>query len=154
MRVRATDQKQTPSIADPNQEDDPMATKTPYEVPTEMREFAERSVEQARKAFDGFIGAATKAVDSAHGSAESARVNTHDVARKAISYAETNVAAAFDLAQKLVQSKDLTEVMAHQTEFMKAQMAALQTQIKEIGAAAQEVAAKAAETVTKAAKPK
>lgn len=131
-----------------------MAGNTPYEVPTEMREFAERSVEQARKAFDGFIGAAQKAVDSAHGSAETARVNTHDVARKAISYAETNVAAAFDLAQKLVQSKDLTEVMSHQAEFVKAQMAALQTQFKEIGAAAQDVATKAAETVTKATKTK
>ncbi|KPF66734.1 phasin [Bosea sp. AAP35] len=131
-----------------------MEAKTPYEVPPEMREFAERSVEQARKAFDGFIGAAHKAVDTAHGSAESTRVNTHDVARKAISYAENNVAAAFDLAQKLVQSKDLNEVMAHQTEFMKAQMASLQSQFKEIGATAQEIATKAAETVTKATKAK
>ena len=32
-----------------------MNGKLPYEVPTEMREFAERSVEQARKAFDGFM---------------------------------------------------------------------------------------------------
>ncbi|MDP3408990.1 phasin [Bosea sp. (in: a-proteobacteria)] len=131
-----------------------MTPKTPYEVPAEMREFAERSVEQARKAFDGFIGAATKAVDTAQVSAESARLNTHDVARKAIGYAENNVSAAFELAQKLVKSKDLTEVMAHQSEFMKAQMEALQSQFKEMGAAAQDVATKAAETITKAAKPK
>ena len=26
----------------------------PYEIPSEMREMAERSVEQARKAFEGF----------------------------------------------------------------------------------------------------
>ena len=129
-----------------------MAGNTPYEVPTEMREFAERSVEQARKAFDGFIGAATKAVDTAHGSAESARVNTHDVARKAISYAETNVAAAFDLAQKLVQSKDLTEVMQHQADFLKSQVASFQTQLKDLGAAAQDAATKAAESVGKATK--
>ncbi|HKH35041.1 MAG TPA: phasin, partial [Beijerinckiaceae bacterium] len=32
--------------------------KMAYEVPPEMREFAEKSVEQARKAIDGFIGAA------------------------------------------------------------------------------------------------
>lgn len=131
-----------------------MADKTPYEVPAEMREFAERSVEQARKAFDGFIGAATKAVDSAHGTAETARVNTHDVARKAIGYAENNVAAAFEFAQKLVKSKDLTEVMTHQSAFMKAQLEALQTQFKDMGAAAQDVATKAAETMTKAVKPK
>lgn len=127
---------------------------TPYEVPTEMREFAERSVEQARKAFDGFIGAAHKAVETAHGSAETARANSQDVARKAIAYAETNVAAAFDLAQKLVQSKDLTEVMQHQSDFLKAQMAALQGQLKEMSAAAQDVATKAAESVSKATKGK
>jgi hypothetical protein len=31
-----------------------------YEVPAEMRDFAEKSVEQARKAIDGFMGAARK----------------------------------------------------------------------------------------------
>jgi phasin len=136
------------------QEDVPMNGKIPYEVPTEMREFAEKSVEQARKAFDGFIGAAQKAVDTAHGSAESARLNAQDVTRKAMCYAETNVSAAFELAQKLVKSKDLTEVMEHQSEFVKAQMAALQTQLKEMGAAVQDVATKATETVTKATKTK
>lgn len=133
-----------------------MNGKLPYEVPAEMREFAERSVDQARKAFDGFIGAAQKAVDSAHGSAENARVNTQEATRKAISYAENNVAAAFDFAQKLVKSKDLTEVMQHQSDFLKAQMASLQGQLKEMGAAAQaaaqDVANKAAETVSKATK--
>ena len=79
-----------------------MDGKNPYEVPTEMREFAEKSVDQARKAFDGFIGAAQKAVDSAHGSAESARANVQDMTKKAMSYAENNIAAAFDLADKLV----------------------------------------------------
>lgn len=129
-----------------------MNGKLPYEVPTEMREFAERSVEQARKAFDGFIGAAQKAVDSAHGSAESARANTQEATRKAMAYAEGNVAAAFDFAQKLVKSKDLTEVMQHQSEFLKSQMAAFQDQLKDVGTAAQEAAAKAAETVSKATK--
>lgn len=129
-----------------------MNGKQPYEVPTEMREFAERSVEQARKAFDGFIGAAQKAVDSAHGSAESARANTQEATRKAIAYAESNVAAAFDFVQKLVQSKDLAEVMQHQSDFLKSQVASFQNQLKDLGAAAQDAAAKAAETVSKATK--
>lgn len=131
-----------------------MDNKTPYEVPTEMREFAEKSVDQARKAFDGFIGAAHKAVDTAQGSTESARVNAHDMTRKVITYAESNVAAAFDLAQKLVKSRDVSEVMQHQTEFLKTQMASFQVQLKEMGSAVQDVASKAAETVTKATKTK
>ena len=40
----------------------------PYEIPAEMRDFAEKSVEQARKAFEGFIGAAQKAVTAAEAS--------------------------------------------------------------------------------------
>ncbi len=41
-----------------------MAGRTPgvYEIPQEMREFADKSVEQARKAFDGFVGAAQRTV--------------------------------------------------------------------------------------------
>ncbi len=131
-----------------------MNGKTPYEVPSEMREFAERSVDQARKAFGGFIDATHKAVDGAHGSAESARANAQDATRKAMSFAESNVTAAFELAQKLVKSKDLTEVMQHQSEFLKTQMASLQTQFKEMGSAAQEAATKAAATVAKASKMK
>ncbi len=131
-----------------------MTGKQPYEVPAEMRDFAEKSVEQARKAFDGFIGAASKAVDSAHGSAESARLNAQDATRKAMSYAETNIAAAFDLAQKVVKSKDLAEVMQHQSAFMTAQMAALQTQLKDMGEAAQTAATQAAGEVAKATKLK
>ena len=32
-----------------------MSTPPNYEVPTEMRDFAEKSVDQARKAFDSFV---------------------------------------------------------------------------------------------------
>jgi len=131
-----------------------MNGKLPYEVPTEMREFAEKSVEQARKAFDGFIGAAQKAVDTAQGSAETARVSAQDVTRKAMGYAESNIAAAFDLAQKLVRAKDLTEVMQYQADYLRAQMAALQTQLKDMGSAAQETATKAAEDTVKATRVK
>jgi len=31
-----------------------------YQIPTEVRDFAEKSVEQARKAFEGFSGAAQR----------------------------------------------------------------------------------------------
>jgi phasin len=114
-----------------------------YEIPTEMRDFAEKSVEQARKAFDGFIGAANKAVSAAETQATSVQVNTKDMAQKAISYAEQNIAAAFDLAQKLVRSKDPQEVLQHQSEFVKAQIEALQAQMKEFGTVVQSTVQKA-----------
>ena len=119
------------------------APKIPYDIPPEMRDFAEKSVDQAKKAFDGFIGAAQKAVETVSGSTESARANAEQSAQKAMAYAEQNVSAAFDLAQKMVRSKDPAEMLQHQGDFMKAQMAAFQSQMTELGAAVQKAAASA-----------
>jgi phasin len=56
-----------------------------------------------------------------------------EIQTKAVSYAETNVNAAFDLAERLVHAKDIQEVIAIQTEFAKAQMEAIQAQAREFG---------------------
>ena len=112
--------------------------KVPYEIPAEMRDFAEKSVDQARKAFDGFVGAAHKAAGSAEGQAASVQTNAKDLGEKAIGYAQSNINAAFDLAQKLVKAKDFTEVLAIQTEFAKAQVAAIQAQVKDLGTIVQQ----------------
>ncbi len=109
----------------------------PYEVPAEMRDFAEKSVDQARKAFEGFIAAAQKTASTVEGSAFTVPSSVKSVGEKAMSFAEANVKAGFDLAQKLVHSKDIQEVMTLQTEFVKTQMAAIEAQSKEIGAAVQ-----------------
>jgi phasin len=109
----------------------------PYEIPAEMRDFAEKSVEQARKAFEGFIGAAQKAVGTVESSALTMPAGVKDVGSKAMSYAEANVKAAFDHAQKLVHAKDLQEIMQLQADYLKSQMATLQEQAKEIGTTVQ-----------------
>ena len=110
---------------------------SPYQVPGEMRDFAEKSVDQARKAFDGFMGAAQKAVGQADGTSGPLHANAKAMTEKAMTYAQDNVSAAFDLAQKLVKAKDFTEVLALQSEFAKSQMAAFQEQAKTLGEAVQ-----------------
>jgi phasin len=124
---------------------------TKYEIPSEMRDFAEKSVDQARKAFDGFLGAAHKAVDTLQGSTSTMQSSASDATRKTLSFAEQNIAAAFDHAQKLVRAKDLQEAMQIQSEFARAQFASLQTQMKELGEHAQEAARTAANHATNAA---
>ena len=114
-----------------------------YEVPTEVRDFAEKSVEQAKKAFDGILGAATKAVSAAETQASTVQTNTKEITTKARSYAERNVAAAFDLAQKLVRAKDMQEVMQHQSDYLKTQAAALQAQLQDFGQVVQTTVQKA-----------
>ncbi|MEN9754840.1 MAG: hypothetical protein RLZ07_1222 [Pseudomonadota bacterium] len=124
-----------------------MSKSTPsYEIPTEMRDFAEKSVEQARKAFDGFLGAAQKAVSAADSQTINAQANSRDLAEKAIGYAEKNIAAAFDLAERLVHAKDVQDVVHIQTEFVKSQFATLQSQMTEFGSAVQTTARKASES--------
>ena len=108
-----------------------------FEVPTEMRDFAEKSVEQARKAIDGFMGAAQRTVDTLEGSASTMQAGAKDVTRRSLSYAEQNIAAAFDLAQRLVRAKDVQEAMQLQAEFVRSQFSAMQSQMKEFGSMAQ-----------------
>jgi phasin len=114
---------------------------TPYQIPTEMRDFAEKSVEQARKAFEGFMGAAQRAAGTVEGTAETVQTNAKDLTAKAFEAAETNVNAAFELARNLVQAKDLQEVMALQTEYLKTQFSAVQSQAKDLGALIQSATA-------------
>jgi phasin len=113
-----------------------------YEVPSEMRDFAEKSVEQARKAFEGFIGAAQKAAGSMDATPFPLPAQVKDLGSKAMGFAEANVKAAFDLAQKLVHARDVQEVLALQSEYLRAQMAAIQEQARELGAMARPDVAK------------
>lgn len=108
-----------------------------FEVPSEMRDFAEKSVEQARRAFDGFMGAAQRTVDTMENAGNTVQVSAKDATRRSFSYAEQNVTAAFELAQRLVRAKDMQEAVQIQSEFMRSQFNAMQSQMKEFGAVAQ-----------------
>jgi phasin len=107
-----------------------------FAVPTEMRAIAEKSVEQARKAFDGFVTAAEKATAGFEQRAEVARAGAKDVAHKAMSFAEQNVANSFDLAQKLVTAKDINEVVQLHADYVRKQMDVLARQAEELSQSA------------------
>jgi len=124
--------------------------KDPFEqfaIPNEMRAFAEQSVAQARKAFEGFIEAANKAMGQLQGQTAAAHSGASEIAHKSIAYAEQNVATTFDFAQKLMQAKDAAELMKIQSEYLSRQMQALSSQVQELGQSA-------AKIVVDAAKPK
>lgn len=111
-----------------------------FDVPTQMRQFAEQSVEQAKKAMDGFLSAAHKTTATLENQASSAQSGAKDVSQKVMGFAEQNIANSFEFAQKLVRAKDVQEVLALQQEFMKSQMQAMQAQAKDLGAAATKAA--------------
>jgi phasin len=111
-----------------------------FDVPTQLRQFAEQSLEQARKAVDGFMDAAQKAVTTAESQATVAQSGAKDIGQKAMTFAEQNVANSFDFAQKLVRAKDMQEIMALQQEFLQSQMRAMSEQAKDLGSAASRTA--------------
>ncbi len=113
-----------------------------YQIPSEVRDFAEKSVEQARKAFEGFSGAAQKAISSLDAPGVPFSDGAKDLSIKALTYADANVKASFDLAQKLVQAKDPQEVLQLQSEFLQSQFQSFQEQAKEFGSFFQKVASK------------
>jgi len=81
------------------------------------------------------------------GHAKAAQTNATELAHKSMTYAEQNVAATFEFAQKLMRAKDAAEVMALQSEYVSRQMQALSTQAQELGQSA-------AKIVVDGAKPK
>jgi phasin len=110
-----------------------MNTTTPnFEIPPEMRAFAEKSVAQAKEAFDGFVKAAQHASTTAATTAESASSNAKSVVQLAMTNVQRNIDTSFDFAQKLVRAKDPQEVMALHADYVKQQISTLSDQAREL----------------------
>ena len=109
---------------------------TGFEIPEQMRQMAEESVGQARKAVEDILDATQKAVASAEGSAKSVGEGVADLSRQSLAFIEQNIAASFELAARLVQARTVEEMAALQQEFVRAQMTAAAEQGKALSAMA------------------
>src|SRR3954454_14577220 len=118
-----------------------------FEIPKEMRQMAEASVEQARKAFDKFMANAQATAGTIEERRADVRAGAREIGTKAVSYAEKNVQASLDYAQSLLRAKDLPEVMKLHSEYVQGQMRSLAEQASEMS----QIVSKAA---MEAAKPK
>ena len=87
-----------------------------FEIPTDMQALAEAGFEQARKAFESFLSGAQQTAGSIEERNEAVRSSVRDVSSKAISFAQQNMTASLDYAEKLVHAKDLSEVMRLHTD--------------------------------------
>ena len=91
-----------------------MTTLPKFEIPAEMRDFAIKGVDQARKAFDAFVGAAQKAAEQAEKSPIAIPAGVKELNAKVMTIAQTNAKAAFDHAEALVKAADPQEALALQ----------------------------------------
>lgn len=104
-----------------------------FEVPTEFRDFADKSVDQARSAFGNFVSSATKTSEQLQNTTTTVQTSLHAAVLKGLDHAQTNANATFDFAQRLSRSRDLREAFEMQSEFLKSQFATLQAQVKDYG---------------------
>lgn len=116
-----------------------------FDIPPEMRSMAEQSVEQAKKAFDGFMTAVQVSVDHLQSHASAAHAGIKDMQAKALGFAESNVKSSFDYAGKLAQAKSPEELLRIQTEYVQSQIAVLNEQAKQLGQAAAKSGTRAAD---------
>src|SRR6202021_1598195 len=84
------------------------------EGPAELRDLAEKTIDQAEKAFGMFFDAANKSIASVPSPGT-------EMSKQALSLTEQNIKAAFEHARKLVHATDLHEAMRIQSEFLKSQ---------------------------------
>src|SRR5450432_3528979 len=102
-----------------------MDPKLTMEVPAQVREFAEKSVDQAERAISSFMDSASKSVAMAPGPMT-------DVARQTLAITEANLKSSFEYARKLMQAKDISEVMQLQSDFLRNQFGVATEQFKKM----------------------
>lgn len=110
-------------------------TLTPFEMPKEMRELAEKNVAQAQAAFSQFSDAMTQAMGM-----WTKAIPANDITSgfavvqdRAARFAKQNAEAGLALAGDIAKAKDIQEVMSLQSRYAQTQMQAYALQTQELG---------------------
>ena len=117
-----------------------------FEIPPEMRAFAEKSVEQARQAFDGFISAATSRRQRVRGPGRDRPQGRQGCHREGDHFRPEQHRDLVRLRAKAgAGARNVEDVLKLQADYIKTQMQALTEQAKELS----ESTTKAARDATK-----
>lgn len=111
-----------------------MAQNQPFEMPQELRELAEKNIEQARAAYAQFMDAMTQAVSAWSTTPSNATTSGFKAVQElATRFAKENAEAGFKLASDLANAKDVQGVLALQSRFAQTQVVAYAHQAQELG---------------------
>ena len=105
-----------------------------FQIPQQLRELAEKNVEEARLAYGKFLDGMAEAV-RAWSTVPSVEITSgfQVVQERAIQFAKTNGEAGFALASELANAKDLQDVLRLQSNFAQVQMQSYARQAQELG---------------------
>jgi|LNFM01.1.fsa_nt_gb phasin len=109
-----------------------MSETPPFEIPPQMREMAERNVEQARQAYAQFLDMARKAQDMMTRSSGAMADGAREVQGKAMRYAQENLESSFSFATELARARDAREAMEIQSRYAQKQMRIYAEQSQEL----------------------
>ena len=110
-------------------------TQNPFEITQQIRELAEKNVEQARAAYGQYMDAMTQAMGIwSKGIPENQMTSGFKVVQdRAIGFAKQNAEAGFALAADLAKAKDIAEMMSMQNRYAQTQMQSYALQAQELG---------------------
>ena len=117
------------------------------EVPAALREFAEKSVAQAKDNYEKMKSVAEEATDVLEGTYLTASKGASEYGLKAIDAARVNVNAAFDFMAELMTAKSASDVVELSTTHLREQFETATAQVKNLTAIAQKVAVEATEPI-------
>jgi phasin len=103
-----------------------------FQFPNAFRELAEKSVSQAREAYNRLKVAAEDATDLVESTVEAAREGAFALSVKALDAAKTNSDASFALARDLFGAKTFSEVIELQSAYARRLFESLTAQFKEL----------------------
>jgi len=115
------------------------------EIPAAFREFAEKSVSQAKDNWDKMKAVTEEATDMIESSYSTASKGTADYGLALIDVARANTNAAFDFYGQVMAAKSLSEVIELSTSHARKQFETMAAQTKDLTALAQKVATETAE---------
>ena len=119
----------------------------PMEVPAAFREFAEKSVTQAKETYEKMKSAAEAATDVLEDTYSTATKGASDYGLKVIEAARANTNSTFDFYTKLFAVKSYSELVELSTAHARKQFEAVSGQTKDLATLAQKVATDTAEPV-------
>ena len=105
-----------------------------FEIPAAYREFAEKSVTQARDTYAKLKSASEEASGLFEETFENARDGALAIGVKAIDAAKTNSDASFALARDMFGAKSMSDLIELQSAFARKQFEAMTEQMKELQA--------------------
>jgi phasin len=115
------------------------------EIPAAFREFAEKSVSQAKDNYEKMKSAAEEATDVLEDTYTNASKGAADYGLKVIEATRTNTNAAFDFYRELMTVKSFSEVIELSTTHARKQFETVSAQTKDLATLAQKVATETAE---------